>query len=224
MKYVLSTTILCLLFISGISHTHTPLWGAKTIYTYEEPHIQVPLDYEVIKDTLWSRTHHPDVLHTRIHRLPNLAQPAGEELPIILQKNFAKRGSKIAITSHETTHFYKDFFQFLKTNITPVEDTIFVYTQMYELRYVLAKQEAFQGNSEYIYKEFHFLDAKNNRMLYILGYVDNVGFVYAKHKIIGGSGKPEMREWHLTKINQIPIKAFLANVNSKSFHYFEEWN
>lgn len=224
MKYIFFIIILFLLFYSGISHNHTPLWGAKTVFTYEEPNIKVPLDYEVIKDTLWSRTRHPDVLHTRIRRLANLAQPAGENLPGILEKNFAKKGNKIAITSHEKVYFYKDFFQFLNTQIKPVEDTIFVYTQRYAMRYVLAKVENYHGNPDFLYKEFHFLDAKNNRLSYILGYVDNIGFVYAKHKIIGGSGKPEMREWNLSKINQIPIKDFIANANSKYFHYFEEWN
>ncbi len=223
MKYW-TTCIFVFLFFSAISHSHTPTWGAKTIFTYEEPNIHVPLDYEVIHDTLWSRTQHPDILHTRICRLPNIGQPDGESLPPILEKNFAKKGSKIAITSHETVHYYKDFFQFLKTNIKPLEDTIFVYTQRHELRYVLAKQVAYQGNPDFLYKEFHFLDAQNKHLSYILGYVENIGFVYAKHKIMGGSGKPEMREWHLTRINKIPIKDFIANAKSKDFRYFEEWN
>lgn len=224
MKYLILIALVVLLFFSGISHTTEEMWGSKTIYTYEEPTISVKLDYEVIKDTLWSRTHHPDVLHTRMARLANPSQPTGENLPPILQKNFAKRGSKIAITSHETTYYYKDFFQFLNININPIEDTIFVYTHRYAMRYVLAKVEYYQDNPDFLYKEFHFIDVKNNRLSYILGYVDNIGFVYAKHKIIGGSGGPEMREWQLTKINNIPIKEFLANAHSKYFHYFEEWN
>ena len=191
------------------------------IYTYTEPTIEVSLDYQIVKDTLVTRLKSPNVPYTRLKKVAG--QRRDESLPPILQKSFSCLKSKIALTPHETGYSFRDFMKFIDLTMTPKKDTLFCYTQRYILNCVLTEVSDYLENPEFKYYEFRFYGVADNKLIYILGYVDKVGFVYAKSKVITEDNRSELREWSLEKVNGMPIKYYLNTPQAKMFHFLEDW-
>lgn len=205
------------IFFSG-TFEHSP--SRPVVFTYTEPHIEVSLSYEVVKDTLQTPMPTPDVPFTHLRPLRN--QRKDEELPIILSKSFAcSKANKIAITPHENCHSFREFMKVIDLNMKPIKDTALIYTSQYLFRSVLTKVGNYNDNPNYPYYKFRFLNAADNKLMYILGYVHNFGFVYAKCKVQVGGGQTELREWSLDKINGIPVKTFINSDKAALFRYFE---
>ncbi len=200
----------------SISGGNTPL-----IYTYSEPTIEVSLDYQVVKDTLFTRLKSPDVPYTRMILMPG--EREDESLPPILRKSFSCLKNKIAITPHEKGFSFRDFKKLIDLNMDPEKDTSFIYTQRYMLNCVLTSVKNYMDHPDYQYYEFRFYNVSDKKLIYILGYVNKIGFVYAKSKIMTEDNRPELREWTLEKINGIPLKYFLDTPQAKKLCFLEDW-
>lgn len=197
------------------------LKGGTWVYTYTEPTIEVSLDYKVIKDTLFTRLKSPDVPYTRLAKLAG--QRPDESLPPLLTRSFSCLNHKIAVTPHETGYSFRDFKPLIDLEMEPEKDTIFVYTQRYMLNCVLSKVGYYLDNPDFRYYEFRFYHASDKKLIYILGYVDKIGFVSVKYKVILENNQPELREWSLRQINGIPIETCLKTSYIQKFQFLEDW-
>lgn len=218
MKRIILSLILAFAICFSGTMKHSPY--RPVIFTYTEPHIEVSLNYEVVKDTMQTPLPTPDVPFTRLRPLPH--QRRDEELPSVLLKAFAcSKANKIAVTPHENCHSFREFMKLIDLNMKPLQDTSLIYTSRYLFKCVLTKTGNFADNSRYPYYEYRFFNAADDRLMYILGYAHNLGFVYAKCKTVTTNGEPELREWNLDKINGQPVAAFLASDKGEYFRYFE---
>lgn len=196
-----------------------PAPARKMVFTYHEPHIEVNLNYEVEKDTLETPFLTPNVPFTRLKKLR--AERRDESLPPLLQKSFAcSKSNRIAVSTHETCYNFRDFMKLIDLNIKPVTDTAMIYTSRYVFRTVLTKVQKFHDNPNYTYYEYKFFNRADRKLMYIVGYVHQLGFVYVKSKTQLEDGRSELREWQLEKINGIPVKSFLWSEDAAKFQYF----
>lgn len=209
--------------VKEMPHTQMPLVkpNRTTVFTYKEPTIDVSLYYEVQKDTLKSRMKvYPHVPYTVMKLIPN-QETFGEEIPPILQKAISCHNGRLAIAPHARCHMFKEFMQVINLKAAPIEDTLLAYTHRYMMRVVITQKKPYELAPHLMYYEIRMFNVADNRLVYILGFVENIGFTFAKCKVETYKGEFEMREWQLDKINGIPLAQYLAS--KPSFAYFDIW-